>query len=205
MVIYKVLDNLFSTWSNISVLRALKNYSVGISGREVARLSDLTPKNCLITLTALEQLGVVSRIRGGREHLFSLNRSHFLVKEIITPVLNSEIKFVESISKDISRALKIYSISTILFGSVARNEASIESDYDICVVYKDAISKKLIEEVISGLSLSMKNKYGVTLAPFYISKQEFIKRAKINKSPIPDIIKEGKLLSGKKIKEILNG
>jgi predicted nucleotidyltransferase len=205
MVIYKVLDNLFSTWSNISVMRALKNYSVGISGSEVSRLAGLTPKNCLITLTALEELGVVIRIRGGREHLFSLNRSHFLVQKVIIPVLNSEIKFVESILKDIRNALKKFTVSIILFGSVALHRETIESDLDVCLIYKNGSLKKQIEDVISILNSSLNKKYGVSLAPYYISELDFIQRAKKSKPPVVDIIKEGKLLSGKNIKEILNG
>lgn len=205
MVINNVLDRLFSTWSNIAVMRTLENYAVGISGREAARITGLTPKNCLITLTALEQLGVVIRIRGGREHLFTLNRDHFLVREVILPVLILEKKFTEFISDEIRRALKKNSISVFLFGSVARNEETIESDMDICIVYKNATSKSQIEEVVSALGIKLNKKFGVSLAPFYISKSEFIKRAKSKKSPIADVIKDGKHLCGKKIKELIDG
>jgi predicted nucleotidyltransferase len=205
VVINNVLDRLFSTWSNIAVMRTLENYAVGISGREAARITGLTPKNCLITLTALEQLGVVIRIRGGREHLFTLNRDHFLVREVILPVLILEKKFTEFISDEIRRALKKNSISVFLFGSVARNEETIESDMDICIVYKNATSKSQIEEVVSALGIKLNKKFGVSLAPFYISKSEFIKRAKSKKSPIADVIKDGKHLCGKKIKELIDG
>ncbi|MCJ7553004.1 MAG: nucleotidyltransferase domain-containing protein [Ignavibacteriaceae bacterium] len=205
MVINNVLDKLFSTRSNIVVLRALENYAVGISGREAARITGLTPKNCLITLTALEQLGVVIRVRGGREHLFSLNRDHFLVREVILPVLVSEKRFFESLLNEIRKSLKKYSISVFLFGSVARNEETIESDMDLCIVYQNVTSKSRIEEVVSELGIKLNKKFGVSLAPFYISKSEFISRAKSKKSPIVDVINDGKHLCGDKIEELLNG
>lgn len=205
MIINNVLDKLFSTWSNIAVMRALRNYVVGVSGNEAARLAGLTPKNCLITLTALEELGVVIRIRGSREHLFSLNRDHFLVSEVVLPMLSSEKKYVELLSAEITKALKKYSISVFLFGSVARDEETIESDMDICVVYKNAVSKKNIEGIISELRVKLNKKYGVSLAPFYISNSEFIKRAKSKKPPVADVIKDGKHLCGEKLKYLLNG
>lgn len=205
MIVNKVLDELFSTWSNIAVLRALENYAIGISGSEVARLAGLTTKNCLITLTGLEALGVVSRVRGGREHLFSLNRGHYLVNEVILPALVSEKRFVKLISQDIHRALKKISLSVFLFGSVARKEERIESDLDICIVFNNVFVKKQIEVTISELSLRLKKKYGVSLAPYYISKVDFLKRARSNKPPIAEIVREGIHISGKKISELLNG
>ncbi|MDT3697613.1 MAG: hypothetical protein ROY99_14610 [Ignavibacterium sp.] len=54
MIINDVLNKLFSTWSNIAVMRALRNYVMGVSGNEAARLAGLTPKNCLITLSLLK-------------------------------------------------------------------------------------------------------------------------------------------------------
>lgn len=205
MIINNVLDKLFSTWSNIAVMRALKNYVVGVSGNEAARLAGLTPKNCLITLTALEELGVVIRIRGRREHFFSLNRNHFLVSEVILPMLSSEKKFAALLSAEITKALKKYSISVYLFGSVARNEETIKSDMDICIIYKNAASKKIIEGIISELRVKLNKKFGVSLAPFYISNSEFIKRARSKKPPVADVIKEGRYLCGVQVKELLNG
>lgn len=205
MIINNVLDKLFSTWSNIVVMRALQNYVVGISGNEVARLAGLTPKNCLITLTGLEELGVVTRIRGSREHLFSLNRNHFLINEIVLPVLLLEKKFKESISAEIIKALKKHTISVFIFGSAARKEETIKSDLDICVVFKNASSKKSIEGIISELRLRLNKKFGVSLAPFYISKSEFIRRANSKKSPVTDVINEGQYLCGEHIKDLLNG
>lgn len=205
MIINKVLNSLFSTWSNIAVVRALENYSVGISGREVARLADITPKNCLRTLTSLEELGVVNRIRGSREHLFTLNRDNYFVKEIFIPILEAERCYHEMIKKEISSSLKKLTISVYLFGSVARKEETISSDYDICIIYNSEIDRKLIEEQASKLSKILKKKFNVSLAPFYLSKNELKKRAKIGKSPVPEIINDGIKISGIKIKEILNG
>ena len=204
MVIYKVLDNVFSTRSNIAVLRVLKEVKIGLSGREIAKQAGLSAPSALETLSTLENLNIVSRQRGGREHFFFLNREHFLVKKIIVPNLNSEKKFVESLFADIKKGLGEYASSVILFGSSARREEKIESDLDICIVFRNLSAKKKLEKIITNLSFSLYKKHGVSLAPFYITENDFAKRAKTKTTPVTDIIKEGKLLSGKTINELLN-
>ncbi|HEY5122877.1 MAG TPA: nucleotidyltransferase domain-containing protein [Ignavibacteria bacterium] len=201
----KIFNKVFSTGSNIAVLRALKNYAVGISGRETARLSKLSPKSCINALSFLENLGLVNRIRGGRDHLFSLNRNHYLVIEAILPLLDVELKYFESIKNEIKLKLNKKCISVYIFGSVARNEDNIKSDFDICVIMEKRNQQKLLENEINELKIYASGKYGITISPFYITLKEFVKRAKSNKSPVPDIIKEGILLSGKRIEKIING
>ena len=155
MIIYKVLDNVFSTRSNIAVLRVLKEVKIGLSGREIAKQVGLSAPSALETLSTLENLNIVSRQRSGREHFFFLNREHFLVKKIIVPNLNSEKKFVESLFADIKKGLGEYASSVILFGSSARREEKIESDLDICIVFRNLTAKRKLEKLITDLSFSL--------------------------------------------------
>ena len=71
-----ILDEVFATWSHISVLRILMNTTRPLSGREIARLAHMTHRSCLRALTRLEYIGFVNRNRGGRDHLFTINREH---------------------------------------------------------------------------------------------------------------------------------
>lgn len=203
MVINKALDEVFSTWSNVAVFRVLNKYAIGLSGREVARLVGMSAKNCLITLSALENLGLVNRTRGGRDHLFTLNRDHFLVKEGVIPLLDVEDKFVEAIFDDIKKILKKKCNSVYLFGSVARKDENVESDLDLCVIYDKEDQKDSLEDDMFDLQSLLRKKYSVNASPFYISKTHFVAKAKSNKPPIADIIKEGKLVFGNSLKRLL--
>ena len=73
MVIHKILDEVFSTWLNVEVLRVLNHHELGFSVIEVSRLAGMSPKNCIITLTGLENLGRTIRIRGGRDVLLPVS------------------------------------------------------------------------------------------------------------------------------------
>jgi predicted nucleotidyltransferase len=205
MVINKVMDEVFSTWSNVAVFRVLNKYVIGISGREVARHVGISPKNCLITLSALENLGLVNRVRGGREHHFTINREHFLVKEGIIPLLDIEKKFEEAIFKEIKQKLKNKCRSVYLFGSVARKQEEVDSDLDLCVIYDNRNQLSRIEETVADLQKILRKRYSVNASPYYISVTNFADRANKNKPPVNEVIKEGIHIWGNTIKEMLDG
>lgn len=204
MIVHKILDNVFATWSNIAVLRVLNKVKTGLSGREIAKQANMSAPSSLEALSSLENLNIVNRQRGGREHFFFLNREHYIVKKIIIPILSSEKKFAVTIYSDIEKVLGKHSSSLIVFGSTARNEEKIESDLDLCIVFNGTGEKSKGENTITEVNLSLFRKYGVSLSPFFISEKEFKKRAKIKKSPVSDIIRDGIVISGKSIRKLLN-
>ncbi len=204
MVIHKVLDEVFSTWSNIAVLRVLRKCDMGITGREVARLSGMSPKNCLITLSTLENYGMVYRVRGGRDHIFSLNRENVIVKEVVLTGLQVEEEYFERLAADIKKLLRKFTVSIIVFGSVARKEETLESDIDLCLLIKDKAHKEAIEKRLPDIQAVIKKKYGIAVSPIYFTQTEFVLKAKSKKPPLNGIVKDGILISGLSIRELLN-
>lgn len=201
MIINNILDNIFSTWSNVAVLRVLHKVKVGLSGREIAKRSNMSPPSSLDALSNLENLNIVIRQRGGREHFFFLNREHYIVKKIIIPILIAEDNFSVSIYKELKEKLGKLTISLIIFGSVARKVEGVESDLDICIVYSNSMIKRKIELVVTEIKSQLFNKFGVSLSPFYITEKDFLIRLKKNMSPVNEIIKDGVVISGKLIRE----
>lgn len=204
MIIHKPLNEIFSAYSNIAVIRELRYTKNGFSGREIAKRAGLSAPAAINSLSHLESLKIVNRQIGGRDHIFTLNISNYFVKFVLLPVLDAEGKFYDSIVKDVKKSLSKNTISVFLFGSVARKEESIQSDFDICIVYSSIKDKNIVKEKVNICRDELHNNYGISLAPFYISVKEFQQRAKLKKPPINEILKEGILLFGKSIKELLN-
>jgi predicted nucleotidyltransferase len=196
MVINKILEPIFSTPSNISILRVLNERMVGISGRESSRLSGLSLRTAQKSLSNLNKLGIVEKHIGNKEHVYKLNRKNFISKKIISLLLEFEKQFKIQIINLIKKHLQEPAVSVFIFGSVARGEESVKSDLDICIVYAKNIS--LIKEKVSFLGKELNKKFSINLAPFYISVNEFKKRIKLNKPPVNNIIKEGILVSGQR-------
>jgi predicted nucleotidyltransferase len=205
MIFNKVLNLVFSSNSHIGVLRAMQHHKVGITGREIARLSGLSPKTTLRALTELEDVRIVKRVIGGRDHHFTLNRENYLIKNGIIPLLQIENNFLPELFSLLKSKLSKYCASIILFGSVARNEEKIESDLDICFVIQNKKSQKIIIPIVHELQNRVYAEYGASLAPVYFTLTEFSKRATKNLPPVNNIIKEGILISGKSIRIIAYG
>ncbi len=204
MVINKPLNEIFSTYSNIAVIRELRHSTNGFTGREIAKRAGLSAPSAIKALSHLESVKIINRRIGGRDHLFTLNFDNYYVKTVLLPALEAESRYFEQIKFELKKRLSKNSLSVILYGSVARKEESIKSDFDICIVLKNSEAKKEIEKTLNSFRDTLYSSYGVTLAPYYISVREFKQRAKLKKSPVDDIIKEGIVLSGKPIQRILN-
>lgn len=200
MVINNLLQYIFSAPSNISVLRVLNSRVVGITGRETARTAKLSIRTVQNVLAHLEALGIVNRTIGGRDHLFVLNRKNQIVSKLITFLFEFENNFSKEIISLIKKNLGKECSSLILFGSVARRDETLDSDFDLCIVYNK--NKFKIDNIVSELRDSLYSNYKITLAPFYILESEFKKRALKNLSPINSILKEGIVISGKSIREL---
>ena len=201
MIIHNVLNSVFSSPGNVKVLRVLSKDTVGMTGRQIAKLSGINHQAAHNILSNLESLKIVKRTIAGRSHVFTLNRANFLCKKIILSVFDSETEFGRSILADIKSTLNKFCISSILFGSAARKDENPWSDLDLCVVYEGR--KELLEKKVTVLQIKLNMAYGVTLAPFYITQTEFSKRAASNKPPVSNIVIEGIIISGKTIRELL--
>jgi predicted nucleotidyltransferase len=201
MIINYILQHIFSSPSNIPVLRTLNSRVVGITGREIARISKLSNRTAQSVLANLESLGLVNRTVGGRDHLFTLNRSNKIVAKLIKYIFEFEDGFRKEILFVIKKKLSNIVSSLILFGSVARNEEDYSSDLDLCIVYTK--NKPKIENTASELRDKLYDDYKITLAPFYITEADFKKRAKKNLTAVNNIIKDGILITGKPIRELM--
>lgn len=93
--------------------------------------------------------------------------------------------------------------SIILFGSTVRGTDTIDSDLDVCFVYSGSLKK--IQDKISILRTDLAQIYQITLAPFYITISRFKYLGLKDKLPVKDILKYGKIISGKNFNSLLYG
>ena len=203
MIINRFLNHLFTAPSIVSVLRELDIRNAGITGREIARLCNITHRTSLKALGNLEALNLVTRRIAGKSYYFTINRDQYIYKEIISLIFEKEREYKKRIFSEL-KALKYENlVSIIIFGSVARKEETIKSDLDVCFVYFK--TKNDIEEKINILRDGLYDKYGILLAPLYITERNFKLRAKKIQPPVNNIISEGIVIWGKSINRITNG
>jgi predicted nucleotidyltransferase len=203
MLFHHVFNELFRSWTHVAVLRTLQDTSVGFSGNQVARAAGMQPRSAFKALTALEALGIVRRQRGGREHLFTLNRDHFLVREGVSLILAAERRFPEQLHGELTSLLRRKVAAAIVFGSVARHQERPGSDLDLCCIVESQTRKDEVQEILHSAAPGIQLRYGAKVAPLLLTMNEL--RAKANTTLLKGILSEGKLLTGTRARSLLHG
>jgi predicted nucleotidyltransferase len=203
MVLYRVMNEVFRSWTHVAVMRALFDTTNGLTGNAVARSAGMHPRSALKALTALEALHLVRRQRGGRDHIFTLNRKHFLFEKAILSVYSGERALRSSLEETLAGLLSPVVVSAIIFGSVARHEEVPGSDLDLCCITRTAADKDRIRDIVSRQALVLMERYGVNLTPLLFTVSEFRRIA--GTALARNIIGEGKVIAGISPDRILHG
>lgn len=203
MIIYRVFDEVFRSWSHVAVLRALLDTTNGYTGNEAARLSGMHPRSALKALTSLEQLGMVNRQRGGRDHIFTLNRNHILVSDVVEHIYRVEQEFAGRIIHTLASKLKRHVLSAVIFGSVAKRLETPFSDFDLCCIVKTESKKSITRELLNSDAQKLYKTFGVKIAPLLFTLDEVKK--KIKTPLMQDVMNHGKLVVGKNVKDLMRG
>ena len=203
MVLYRVMNEVFRSWTHVAVMRALFDTTNGLSGNAVARSAGMHPRSALKALTSLEALHLVRRQRGGRDHIFTLNRKHFLFEKAILPVYSGERALRSSLEETLAGMLSPVVVSAIIFGSVARHEEVPGSDLDLCCVVRVSADKDRIRDLVSRYAPVLMERYGVNLTPLLFTVSEF--RRKSGTRLARNILSEGKVIAGISPGRILHG
>lgn len=197
------LDTVLAAPSHLFILRVLLEVAVGLTGREVARRAGLSPKAALDALTRLEAAGIVGRLPAGRAHLFRLRREHYLVRRCLGPLFGAEKGYRDEVVRAIQWGLGRHAVSGVLFGSAARGEDRPESDLDLLLIVRHDKEEALDAAVRLGERLE--ERAGVRLAPVVLTVPELRKDYGLSHPLLRNILRDGVLILGRAIAEILRG
>jgi len=198
-----ILDEVFSTWSHISTLRVLLDAVRPLSGREIARLSHMNHRSCLQALTRLENIGFVNRNRGGRDHLFTINREHRLWHEGILPMLEIERQHLGRLAKRLRKELSVHAESVIIYGNNVMKRDAQDTTVDLCLVINNRMTEREIRSHLNIIIPIVWKRYGAKLETAIFTEADFVRRAKRGHVIVQTIIKEGQVISGKNIRELI--
>ncbi len=119
------------------MLGVLVNVSVPLSIRQVAVQAGLSHASAGEALDHLVSLGVVAASDAGRSRIHWLERRNLAVRQMVLPVFEAEAAAAEAAIDALVAALPSTVYSAVLFGSRARGENALNSDYDVVVVEPD--------------------------------------------------------------------
>ena len=159
---------------------------------------------CNRSLQELSQHGLVKMRKVGRSILYSLNKEHILVDEILVPLFKKEERLFLSLTKTILSPLSgPKPISILLFGSQTdEKRARPDSDFDILCVIPDDTNLKIFKSEISRSDAHIERKFGNSLSLLIMKRSEFLKRKSKGDPLLVAIQEQHRLLFGKHFREI---
>jgi len=205
MTIEKILDDVLDSRSKVKIIRLFisKRDDFIASGNDIARLIGLTPPATHTSLKVLCDQGILKRDIVGRQHIYRLNISNRIVKDILKPAFLKEVLIKEDIKDFLIQRIREYKVSTfivslILYGSLARGNTHQTSDCDVAVVVKNTQAKKEIEDLfIEKISTEFSGYFGISLDAYIKTYEEFLERLKKRLTPVSTLIKSYIVLYGK--------
>jgi predicted nucleotidyltransferase len=198
------LDDILDTKSKVKIIRLFtsRREDFMASGREIAKLVSLTPPAAHAALKELHNQDILKRDIIGKQHIYRMNYTSRLVKDILYPAFKKERSIKDDIANFLLKKIKTYKvrgiISIILYGSNAKGETHERSDCDIAIITKDVKSKKTIEEIfIEKISAEFYEFFGISLDTYIKTEKEFISRLKRKLPPVSTLIKAHAVIYGK--------
>ncbi len=190
------------------VLRFLWRSRGEWSGREVARKAGLSAPSCHEALKRLDARGLVLFRRVSNVHLYRINPDSYLVQKAFGPLFQAEEalpKEMEAAVKDtLTHPAKPSVLSIVLFGSMARGtNIRPTSDLDLLVVLPTKDDLKALEPRLEALRDTLFKRFHVPLSPYVQTLSELRRKHREKLPLIGQILKDGRTIHGKDIKELL--
>lgn len=202
------LDKILNSEIKVRALRIFCRTGTELSGRQMAKMTGVTPKTAHKISQDLLREGVLVMRAVGKTYLFSLNEERAIVFEVLKPLFSFEMALSERLFDNIrgairKSALKDDIVSVALFGSVHAKSEQPASDVDLFVVLKTADLKKKAETLFSEIDQSLSSSWGNLISPYINSIAEFKANAKKKIGPVSDILKSYQLIYGDRLEKIL--
>lgn len=172
-----------------AVLAVLLRTGEPLTGRQIHGLisDDYSLWSVQEALKALTQLGLVETRTVGRAGVHTINEGHAFVaalRALVDPVAALQAAIGEAIDSDVRAVL--------VFGSIARGEAGVDSDIDLAVIASPTWDKRVeLQEVV-------RTRLGNDCDVLVFTEAEFSRAAAAGEPVVSDILRHGVALVGSK-------
>lgn len=213
MALETILDDVLDAGSKVRIVRlfVVRTDDFIASGREIARLTALSPPAAHAALRSLLDARVLGREIVGRQHLYRLNSRARLVRDLLRPLFVSEAALGEGVGAFLEKqlagaGLRGSVVSAILYGSLAAGRTRESSDCDVAIVARDARAKARLEKAFpETIAAEFFGEFGFHVDPYVKTAAEFRRKLRRNEPPVATLMKGYRMLFGKDPVELLGG
>lgn len=201
------LGKILGSETKIKLLFVLiNNLQASYMEKELAKESKSSISEVNRQIPDLVRVGIITMERIGKTKTYTINRKHFLFLPLqkLFVDLNKIYKRIAQEIKNVTTK-KFKDIQTIiLIGSLAQGKIRQDivkepSDIDLLFIVKeDENIKELKKFLLDYVNKEISLRYGITLYPFVISQQEYLKRLGKKDPFILETYTKGDIIYGKK-------
>lgn len=169
------LDLILGSGLKVKVLRSLMGLQQAVSGRHAGRLASVSSK-ATDALGELADLGIVNRVESTGQHLYSINRDHYLTVPL-EKLFEAEDRKVSQVQSRLGRVLSLLPGVKVgaIFGSVARGTPGTGSDLDVLVIIDASGSAVEVRDALILEGDGLKADYGSRVSPVVIAAEQWRK------------------------------
>jgi len=193
--------------SQARVLRFLWKSRAEWGGSEIARQVNMSVPACHEALKKLYARGLVLFRRVSNVHLYKINPDNYLIQNIFAPFFEAEAAIPKQLMTFVRKSLvdgpKSDIISLTLFGSRARGKERLDSDLDLLVIIPTKESLKVLEPRLEKLRALLSKRFSMPLSPYVQTLSELRQKHHRKLPLIGGILRDGRTIYGKDIKELL--
>jgi predicted nucleotidyltransferase len=195
MIFRGVPEAVFSSPAKLAVLRELvRAPHREFTGREISRLAAISAPWGIRILKSFEQLGLVRRTSDHRADLWRLNQEHALVPEIQN-VLGADQRLWNGLLRELRPLVKDRGVEkAAIFGSMARGDATADSDVDLLLVVRDRRAKTRVRHAAFDAGLVVLRRFGNPVQALVYTRAEWARLGKRGFAPAAR--REGIVLKG---------
>ncbi len=197
------VKDIFKSAASSVVLRILCRNRTGYSGRGLAAEAGINHQVCINELKRLSDAGILNASGQGKNRLYSLNEKSAVVQNIVMPVFQAEAQLVLQMGEYVFRACGRGVESVVLFGSTARDDAEDRGDIDVLIITRDEKSAKEAEIKSAEITPEVSGMFGGIFSPVVMAAEKFRKGYKKKQQLSVNIVREGRVIAGKGLAEVL--
>lgn len=203
------LDKILGSTTKVNVLSTLlANPQRSFVEKELAKESGCSPSEINRQMSDLVSSNVVLFQKIANVKTYKINEEHFLFKPLSALFKDLNLTYREIAKNLVKFSTKMSNIAcVILLGSLSKGavkEDTVTSPSDIDIIFiaeKETDVKKIKEMLIEHINSEISKRYGLTIYPIVMSKEDY-KKGLINNNFILTAQAKGEILYGSKPRRI---
>ncbi len=198
-----LLDETLGGTPHVRILRYLCRAGGGHTGREIGRAVHISHPSVHRALRTLARGGMVQAIRHGAAIAYRLNEDHWLIRTGILPLFDAEAGFFTTLGEAVRSAAGTPVRSVLIFGSLARGDASAESDIDLLCLTASAAAVAEVERKLAEAAPNLHRQFGRRVSVMVLPAADFARRYRRRERLTREIVETGWVVAGDSLSEVL--